>query len=180
MSKEIKRTFKERIQEKIDSGELILGSSKPINFEIISYSELITNKNTDSIDSITFNIRYVEDGELFTKSVILSHDEIINNDNIQSKDKYYDLLGNRLYPEFKIGGLNDDIFCCELYIKKKVLFGLITTYEKVFNIVTLDSLKEVSKWGDKDYEKFINKAITRYNDKVVIKEKIKKKINERE
>ena len=92
---------------------------------------------------------------------------------------YKDMLGNELRIKFFIGGINNDIFCINLY--RKIDIPILkwfskSTWVKVSSSVTCDNLSDVANWTDKEYTDLIMKAISQYNEETVSKEAIKLRI----
>lgn len=81
--------------------------------------------------------------------------------------EYKDLLGNRIYPNFRICGTRNDIPVVTLcHIKEFKLFGIVWyRYSvKLYEKVTTASLVEVSNWSEIQFDDWVNKAIDSYNE----------------
>jgi len=100
--------------------------------------------------------------------------ECIKNYNM---GEYKDYMGNKLYPKFYLGGFNNEITICGLYVERKHLPKWLPDFirlKRVFWSVTTDNLEKVNKWGEEDFKSLILDTIYSYsNSHNVVSNKLK-------
>ena len=89
---------------------------------------------------------------------------------------YKDTMGRDLKVEFSFNGINNDIPVCMLFVKAPAGFMRRESWERVHMKGSTASIQTVSKWSSEDYEAFAKSTIRQYNDDVVAREIVDKKM----